>query len=142
MLTLNVYPSPGLAASSKSDVKLLVLTKEDYDEVKDHFPEARDKLGDNVRLTVGLGLDEGEGYLPQGLQTMDSLPIPDLDAEVDRLIRTWHLRPAPRLAPDGGVLEPEMYAHLLLNPCMQSWGSCLCVWVQGWRWTHLWSPRW
>ena len=67
MLTLNVYPSPGLAASSKSDVKLLVLTKEDYDEVKDHFPEARDKLGDNVRLTVGLGLDEGEGHLPQDL---------------------------------------------------------------------------
>ena len=48
-------------------MKLLVLTKEDYDEVKDHFPEARDKLGDNVRLTVGLGLDEGEGHLPQDL---------------------------------------------------------------------------
>jgi len=38
-------------------VKLLTLSKEEYEEVKDRFPDARDILISNVRGLVGLGKD-------------------------------------------------------------------------------------
>jgi len=44
-------------ASNKSEVKLLTLSKDDYEEVKDRFPEARDLLIGNVRDLVSLGKD-------------------------------------------------------------------------------------
>ena len=45
------------AATTKSEVKLLTLSKEDYEEVKDRFPDARDILINNVRNLVGIGKD-------------------------------------------------------------------------------------
>jgi hypothetical protein len=51
-------PQPYLhKASSKSHVKLLALSKEDYEEIKDRYPESRDQLIANIKSTVGLGLD-------------------------------------------------------------------------------------
>jgi hypothetical protein len=39
-------------ASYKSHVKLLALSKEDFDEIKDRYPESRDRLMDNVKVRI------------------------------------------------------------------------------------------
>jgi len=44
-------------ASNKSEVKLLTLSKDDYEEVKDRFPDARDILITNVKALLSLGKD-------------------------------------------------------------------------------------
>ena len=44
-------------ASNNSEVKLLTLSKDDYEEVKDRFPDARDILIGNVRSLLSLGKD-------------------------------------------------------------------------------------
>ena len=45
------------SASSNSEVKLLTLSKDEYEEVKDRFPDARDILNTNVRSLVSLAKD-------------------------------------------------------------------------------------
>jgi len=52
------------AASNKSEVKLLTLSKDEYEEVKDRFPDARDILNTNVRSLVSLAKD-GNNLYPQ-----------------------------------------------------------------------------
>jgi len=60
-----------LPASFKSEVKLLTLSKEDYDDMKDRFPDARDQLIDNVRAILSLGKAgqlNGQKVAPSPLQ--------------------------------------------------------------------------
>lgn len=47
-------------ASTKSHVKLLTLSKDDYEDIKDRFPESRDQLIENIKAMVGL---KGDGAL-------------------------------------------------------------------------------
>ena len=54
-------------ASTKSHVKLLTLSKEDYEDIKDRYPESRDRLIDNIKAQVGLGR---EGELIDDLRLM------------------------------------------------------------------------
>ena len=52
-------------ASSNSDVKLLTLSKDSYEEVKDRYPDARDILISNVRSSVSLGVKDGKSIRPK-----------------------------------------------------------------------------
>ena len=47
-------------ASTKSHVKLLTLSKDDYEDIRDRYPESRDQLIENIKAAVGL---TGEGEM-------------------------------------------------------------------------------
>ena len=46
-------------ASTKSHVKLLTLSKDDYEDIKDRYPESRDQLIENIKAMVGLLKGDG-----------------------------------------------------------------------------------
>ena len=55
-------------ASTKSHVKLLTLSKDDYEDIKDRYPESRDQLIENIKAMVGLkGDGECSACLPARL---------------------------------------------------------------------------
>ncbi|GAB5032884.1 potassium channel skor-like [Nannochloropsis oceanica] len=58
-------------ASIKSHVKLLTLSKDDYEDIRDRYPESRDQLIDNIKAAVGLSGDGEMESLGGGTVVID-----------------------------------------------------------------------